>query len=181
MRPRRRNFPVAGEHPSRTCELHRSQTRRVVRATLLQRQLRSRSVFDWLCTESGRTRSSLCNLCVLCASVVHYCSEKTTTGAQSTQRLHREEAESRLSCNPFTTYLLLHLNTLRIFEKSSVQTSRAPLLNNGRASGSLASVPYSALFRASTTQCEGSFPFGCCGLRSSSERALRFRLFARSA
>jgi hypothetical protein len=39
------------------------------------------------------TRSSLCNLCVLCVSVVHYCSEKPTTETQSTQRLHREEAE----------------------------------------------------------------------------------------
>src|SRR5215208_4353682 len=49
-----------------------------------------------LCPKSGHTRSSLCNLCVLCASVVHYCSEKTTTETQSTQRLHREEAEQRL-------------------------------------------------------------------------------------
>src|SRR5215208_5803657 len=96
MRPRRRNSPVAGEHRSRTCELHRSQTRWVVRATLQQRLLRSPSVFDRLCTKSGHTRSSLCNLCVLCAFVVHYCSEKTTTEAQSTQRLHREEAEWRL-------------------------------------------------------------------------------------
>src|SRR5215216_4014035 len=46
--------------------------------------------------EKWHTRSSLCNLCVLCASVVHYCSEKTTTETQSTQRLHREEAEQRL-------------------------------------------------------------------------------------
>src|SRR5215208_5348374 len=49
-----------------------------------------------LCRKSGHTRSSLCNLCVLCASVVHYCSEKTTTETQSTPRLHREEAEYRL-------------------------------------------------------------------------------------
>jgi hypothetical protein len=31
-------------------------------------------------------------LCVLCVSVVHHLFEKTTTEAQSTQRLHREEA-----------------------------------------------------------------------------------------
>ena len=40
--------------------------------------------------------SSLCNLCVLCASVVKNCSKKTTTETQRTQRLHREESGDRL-------------------------------------------------------------------------------------
>src|SRR6185503_20384153 len=34
--------------------------------------------------------SSLCNLCVLCASVVENCLGKRTTETQRTQRLHRE-------------------------------------------------------------------------------------------
>src|SRR5215203_3848854 len=64
--------------------------------------------FNWLCTKSGHTRSSLCNLCVLCASVVHYCSEKTTTETQSTQRLHREEAEQRLFVQSRFNFILNH-------------------------------------------------------------------------
>ena len=45
---------------------------------------------DWLCPKSHHTCSSLCNLCVLCASVVEDCLGKTTTETQRTQRLHRE-------------------------------------------------------------------------------------------
>jgi hypothetical protein len=37
-------------------------------------------------------RISLCNLCVLCVSVVTLSQQKLTTEAQRTQRLHREEA-----------------------------------------------------------------------------------------
>jgi hypothetical protein len=42
-----------------------------------------------------KSYSSLCNLCVLCASVVHCCLEKTTTETQRTQRLHREEFQQK--------------------------------------------------------------------------------------
>src|SRR5215208_779421 len=44
----------------------------------------------------ARKLDSLCNLCVLCVSVVYYYQEKTTTEAQRTQRLHREELSKRL-------------------------------------------------------------------------------------
>jgi len=37
---------------------------------------------------------SLCNLCVLCASVVNEFRVTTTTEAQRTQRLHREEGQT---------------------------------------------------------------------------------------
>ena len=51
---------------------------------------------EGLCPKSGYPCSSLCNLCVLCASVVNYSLEKTTTETQRTQRLHREEVRSGL-------------------------------------------------------------------------------------
>ena len=77
-----------------------------------------------LCTKSGHTRSSLCNLCVLCASVVHYCSEKTTTETQSTQRLHREEADRDFSCkapsgSPLTRQKPLSVKKLRLNQCST--------------------------------------------------------------
>src|SRR6185369_14951579 len=55
-------------------------------------RLRSRDKFcaSSLKFESPDLCSSLCNLCVLCVSVVNDCLEKTTTEAQRTQRLHRE-------------------------------------------------------------------------------------------
>jgi hypothetical protein len=43
---------------------------------------------NWLCTTS---LISLCNLCVLCVSVVVFPKPSSTTEAQRTQRLHREE------------------------------------------------------------------------------------------
>src|SRR6185369_524332 len=55
-------------------------------------RLRSRDKFcaSSLKFESPDPCSSLCNLCVLCVSVVNDCLGKTTTEAQRTQRLHRE-------------------------------------------------------------------------------------------
>src|SRR5829696_4509459 len=115
MRPRRRNSPVAGEHRSRTCELHRSQTRRVVRATLQQRLLRSRSVFDWLCTKSGHTRSSLCNLCVLYAFVVHYCSEKNNhRGTEHTEVAQRRSRIETFRAKPVKGLAMLKRLSLLI-------------------------------------------------------------------
>src|SRR4029079_377229 len=43
----------------------------------------------------SRNKISLCNLCVLCVSVVIGMCDTTTTEAQRTQRLHREEVEIR--------------------------------------------------------------------------------------
>ena len=48
------------------------------------------SAFIRLCANSRHWTSSLCNLCVLCASVVKKLLEKTTIESQSTQRLQRE-------------------------------------------------------------------------------------------
>ena len=39
---------------------------------------------------------SLCNLCVLCVSVVILAEEQSTTETQSTQRLHREDEQLSL-------------------------------------------------------------------------------------
>ena len=43
-----------------------------------------------VCIKSRLLSSSLCNLCVLCASVVTYRSKEATTETQRPQRLHRE-------------------------------------------------------------------------------------------
>jgi hypothetical protein len=47
-----------------------------------------------LCLKSPGSEISLCNLCVLCVSVVDECRAKHTT---ETQRLHREVSELRQS------------------------------------------------------------------------------------
>src|SRR4051794_25813121 len=44
--------------------------------------------FQWLCTKS---LISLCNLCILCDSVVVFPEQSSTSEAQTTQRLHREQ------------------------------------------------------------------------------------------
>ena len=62
----------------------------------IHKQWKSRRNITGLCTKSRFRSSSLCNLCVLCASVVKNCSKKTTTETQRTQRLHREELGNRL-------------------------------------------------------------------------------------
>ena len=49
---------------------------------------------------------SLCNLCVLCVFVVIGIHDTTTTEAQRTQRLHREEAQTRTLLSIFV-YLWL--------------------------------------------------------------------------
>src|SRR6201988_2796214 len=49
-----------------------------------------RSQHPRLGTKSPYRTSSLCNLCVLCASVVKESFAKTTTETRRTQRLHRE-------------------------------------------------------------------------------------------
>jgi len=46
--------------------------------------------------KKSRSHSSLCNLCVLCVSVVYEFQQKLTTETQSTQRLHRELLEQVL-------------------------------------------------------------------------------------
>src|SRR3982751_1105888 len=50
-----------------------------------------------LCTKSLHLSSSLCNLCVLCVSVVHYCSEKPP----QRHRAHRARTEKNCVCPLF--------------------------------------------------------------------------------
>src|SRR6185369_932035 len=53
-----------------------------------------------LCTKSTCSESSLCNLCVLCDSVVSFCSEFITTETQRTQRLHEKSATETFRAKP---------------------------------------------------------------------------------
>ena len=48
--------------------------------------------YDGLSLALHEKSDSLCNLCVLCISVVVVSNDSLTTEAQRTQRLHREEA-----------------------------------------------------------------------------------------
>ena len=49
------------------------------------------------------SRISLCNLCVLCVSVVVFPKQSSTTEAQRTQRLHREEQVKEVLGTPNVT------------------------------------------------------------------------------
>src|SRR6476619_3932904 len=73
-----------------------------------------------------------------------------------------------------------HLNTLRIFEKSSVQTRR-PSAAKECANALLDSIAMSAELRAIATHTEESFPGIDFSAGSSKTVQLRFRLCARSA
>src|SRR6185369_8797300 len=67
--------------------------RRLLRLKSLQTETCATDTFPHLSFRFSRqfgSCSSLCNLSVLCASVVEDCLEKTTTETQRTQRLHRE-------------------------------------------------------------------------------------------
>src|SRR5215210_8629442 len=58
------------------------------------------SEFKRLCTKSGHTRSSLCNLCVLCASVVHYCSENNHRDTEDTEVAQRRSRIETFGAKP---------------------------------------------------------------------------------
>jgi len=58
--------------------------------------------FVWLCTKSTCSESSLCNLCVLCDSVVSFCSEfinhRDTEDTEIAQRRATETFRAKPVC-----------------------------------------------------------------------------------
>src|SRR5262245_31880310 len=77
-------------------------------------------------------------------------------------------------------FFYCHLKTLRMFEKSSVQTRPDEFPVRSCASGSFRSAADSPDVRVNTTQCEGSRS-ASLGFLSQIERHVRLRLAARFA